>query len=196
VGTAEVRTDLLDYAPGQTVVITGSGWQPGERVALVLTEEPPTHDPTALSAVADDTGSFTNTEFSPEEHDVGVAFTLTATGQSSGSVAQAVFWDSEPSLVPECDEDLDCDDGDACNTDTCTNRGKCVHSGGGGNLGTAVVTSVTANNGGCVHRRRHELRERPVRRRHHGAEVLRLQPAERGGRPGTGYWRRQGDARR
>src|SRR5437016_12969402 len=33
---ATVATDKADYAPGETVVITGSGWEPGERIVLVL----------------------------------------------------------------------------------------------------------------------------------------------------------------
>ena len=33
---ATVATDKADYAPGENVVITGSGWEPGETVVLVL----------------------------------------------------------------------------------------------------------------------------------------------------------------
>src|SRR5205823_3734093 len=39
-GFATVKTDLSDYAPGETVTITGSGWQPGETVTLHLQEVP------------------------------------------------------------------------------------------------------------------------------------------------------------
>src|SRR5438477_6112059 len=35
-GFATVKTDRQDYAPGETVTITGSGWQPGETVTLTL----------------------------------------------------------------------------------------------------------------------------------------------------------------
>jgi uncharacterized protein YfaS (alpha-2-macroglobulin family) len=33
-----VSTDKPDYAPGETVVITGSGWQAGEIVSLTIVE--------------------------------------------------------------------------------------------------------------------------------------------------------------
>ncbi len=43
-GTATVQTDKQDYYAGETVVITGSGWQPGETVKLVISEDPKRHD--------------------------------------------------------------------------------------------------------------------------------------------------------
>src|SRR5712691_9237565 len=36
--TATVTTDKVDYQPGDTVVITGTGWQAGETVALTIVE--------------------------------------------------------------------------------------------------------------------------------------------------------------
>src|SRR6185295_9371232 len=36
-GQAIVQTDKLDYPPGDTVFITGSGWLPGELVKLQVT---------------------------------------------------------------------------------------------------------------------------------------------------------------
>ncbi|HVE65072.1 MAG TPA: hypothetical protein VNC59_00715, partial [Thermoanaerobaculia bacterium] len=92
--TASVTTDKYHYSPGETVIITGTGWQPGETVQMVIRESPFTHLDHFLSSVADASGSFSNTEFSPEEHDAGVTFTLTATGQSSGRTAQTTFIDA------------------------------------------------------------------------------------------------------
>ncbi|HZY10562.1 MAG TPA: hypothetical protein VFF29_05350, partial [Bacteroidota bacterium] len=37
---ATVTTDKADYSPGDTVLVTGSGWQPGESVQLVFVEDP------------------------------------------------------------------------------------------------------------------------------------------------------------
>ena len=34
--TAAVSTDLLDYPPGSTAIITGTGFQPGETVAVCV----------------------------------------------------------------------------------------------------------------------------------------------------------------
>jgi len=84
-GFATVKTDKADYAPGQTVTITGSGWQPGETVTLTFLESPNIDTPPPLTAVADANGNVSNNQFSPDAYDVGVLFYLTA----SGSVSQA-----------------------------------------------------------------------------------------------------------
>src|SRR5216117_547977 len=92
-GAATVKTDQADYAPGQVVTITGSGWQVGEVVSLVLHEDPPIDTHPTLTATADASGHVFNNTFAPDAHDVDVRFYLTATGQASGSVAQATFTD-------------------------------------------------------------------------------------------------------
>ena len=99
-GFATVKTDKDDYAPGETVVITGTGWQPGETVTLLLQEDvsPPFHEDFTLFATADENGAIINTEYSPEEHDIGLMFYLTATG--AGAQAQNHFWDSAPPAPP------------------------------------------------------------------------------------------------
>ncbi len=88
-----VSTDKLDYPPGTTVVITGKYWAPGETVRLVLTEEPKTHADRTWAVVANDEGTFKNTDFAPDEHDLGIKFTLTATGDQSKDVATLQFLD-------------------------------------------------------------------------------------------------------
>jgi hypothetical protein len=94
-GIATVRTDKEDYAPGEIVTITGSGWEPGETVFMQLHEDPLVHGDRTLSAVADENGHIFNNSFSPEEHDIGVRFVLEATGQTSGRTAQATFTDGK-----------------------------------------------------------------------------------------------------
>ncbi|HET9326019.1 MAG TPA: immunoglobulin-like domain-containing protein [Candidatus Eisenbacteria bacterium] len=91
--TPTVSTDKEDYVPGEIVHISGSGWLPGETVMMILFETPENPDVRMLTAVADSSGSFTNEEFSPVERDMGVTFTLVATGQTSGWTAQTVFTD-------------------------------------------------------------------------------------------------------
>src|SRR5438093_1089486 len=49
-GFATVKTDKADYAAGETVTISGSGWQPSETVNLRLTEVPKTHDDRTFAA--------------------------------------------------------------------------------------------------------------------------------------------------
>src|SRR5258706_8946468 len=95
---ASVTTDVLDYPPGRTVIITGKGWQPSETVDMVVHEEPETHADSALSSTADSQGSFTNTDFAPAPPDLGRNFTITAKGQASGRTAQTPF--SNASITP------------------------------------------------------------------------------------------------
>jgi hypothetical protein len=92
-GFATVKTDAADYAPGSVVTITGTGWQPGETVTLTLVESPYYDTHPVMTAVADGQGHITNSGFSPDEHDIGVRFYLTAAGQSSGYSAQNMFTD-------------------------------------------------------------------------------------------------------
>ena len=92
--TASVTTDKTDYAPGQIVTITGSGFQPNEQVDIYFHEFPEEYPDIFLSAVANQQGNFVAAEFAPQEIDLGRIFTLTAIGQSSGFTAQTAFKDA------------------------------------------------------------------------------------------------------
>jgi hypothetical protein len=91
--SATVTTDKTDYSPGETVVITGTGWQPSEVVSMSLHEDDGDPD-TMLSAVADENGGFVSSDFTVALDDGGVTFLLTATGETSGYTAQTTFTDS------------------------------------------------------------------------------------------------------
>jgi len=102
-GQATVTTDKDDYSPGMYVVNTGSGWQPGETVSFQFEEEPKPAtcvNPHDLVAVADAEGNIYNDQFLVKENHLGVTFTLTATGLTSGRTAVTVFTDDEESLEP------------------------------------------------------------------------------------------------
>jgi len=96
---ALVKTDKDDYPPGMTVVITGSGWGPNETVKLSLHMDPLRDADTELTATADGSGNFTNTDFAPSDYDVGVRFVLTALGQTSGRRAQTTFTDGKSTIT-------------------------------------------------------------------------------------------------
>jgi hypothetical protein len=98
--TPTLAADKDDYMPGETVTLTGAGWMPGETVAMVIHEDPATHEDRTLTSVADSAGAFTNSDFAPEAHDVGVGFTVFATGAASGWTAQALFADGGPPKNP------------------------------------------------------------------------------------------------
>ena len=95
---ATVTTDRNDYLPGDTVFITGSGWDSGETVALEIVENPLIHPAETLIVTADDMGDI-SAEYAIQEHDLGQAFKLTATGQTSGLTAQTTFTDGKPTRI-------------------------------------------------------------------------------------------------
>lgn len=97
--SATVMTDKADYAPGEIVIITGSGWQAGETVTLNFVESPLLDTHPDLTAVADDSGNIFNNQFSPDSHDVDITFTLTATGGASGLQAQTTFTDANNNIT-------------------------------------------------------------------------------------------------
>src|SRR6266566_8739923 len=92
--TAALATDKRDYAPGTTVTITGTGWTAGETLPIELVDDPLIDTHPVLTAVADQNGNWTNTQFSPDEHDISVRFIVTATGGTSGMRAQTTFTDA------------------------------------------------------------------------------------------------------
>jgi len=124
---AVVRTDKDDYAPGQTVTITGLGWQPGETVKLTLHMDPLRDSDAELTATADASGNFTNTDFAPRQYDVGVRFVLTAVGQASGLRAQTTFTDGNGTV-----------------------SGKVVSSASGNPISGATVTCTAGCNTGVL----------------------------------------------
>ena len=96
---ASVTTQQVDYPPGATVVIIGAGFQPGETVSMIIHEMPDAYPDFTLTSVADETGNFTNTDFSPGTIDLGRTFILTAIGQSSGFTAQTTFTDDKGVMI-------------------------------------------------------------------------------------------------
>ena len=121
---ATIASDLPEYAPGDTVTLTGSGWTPQETVTIVLRRDPFLHLNTVLTSVADANGTITNTSFTPLPDDLDVTFFVTATGSLSGVQATGSFkakkrtwsgavstdWNTagnwNPSGVPEDKDDL------------------------------------------------------------------------------------------
>jgi hypothetical protein len=93
-GGPSVSTDQTDYYPGDTVIITGTAWQPYESIALRLEETPTIHDPLEWNVTADSVGDFTDRTFVVEDHDFGASFKLYATGAASADTAQFAFTDA------------------------------------------------------------------------------------------------------
>src|SRR3989442_6978419 len=87
-----LHSDKPDYAPGETVTLMGEGWLPNETVAINIRESSGDPD-TNLTATADASGAFTNSEFIVQPSDQGVTFFATATGHASRWTAQTMFTD-------------------------------------------------------------------------------------------------------
>ncbi|MGE5304048.1 MAG: Kelch repeat-containing protein, partial [Alphaproteobacteria bacterium] len=96
--STSVTTDKTDYAPGEIVTITGTGFQPNEQIDIYFHEFPEEYPDIFLSAVANQQGNFIASEFAPQPIDIGRTFTLTVVGLSSGFTGQTVFTDGTISL--------------------------------------------------------------------------------------------------
>ena len=105
--TPTIQTDLLDYPPGSTAIITGTGFTPGETVTLQvlhidagvdsLGTDPQHHQP--WNVIADVSGNISTTWLVPIDGDaLGATFKLTAEGGSSSLHAEWVFTDANTKL--------------------------------------------------------------------------------------------------
>jgi hypothetical protein len=107
-GFATVKTDKDDYAPGETVTITGSGWGSGQTVQLKISEDADSHYDFLYEAVADEFGNIENKQFYPREdeifHHIGMRFYLTATADATQTApaaeAQTTFTDGNLQYTP------------------------------------------------------------------------------------------------
>lgn len=93
VSGAAIETNQDDYLPGEIVHVVGRGWAPNETVKLYMSEAPDTHEDVSMDVTADSSGSFSVHFYDVQQYDLGVTFTMTATGQTSGSKATATFTD-------------------------------------------------------------------------------------------------------
>src|SRR5438094_845565 len=86
--------DAATHALARLAALMGEGWRPNEQVTINIRESSGDPD-TNLTATADASGAFTNSEFqtNPDRSDVGVRFLATATGQASNWTAQTTFTD-------------------------------------------------------------------------------------------------------
>ena len=100
-----IASDKVAYSPGETIVLTGANWLPGEAVTIVLCPDSGGEGPT-LEATADDSGSFTISTNASDERDARAPramslsaaagegsepFMATATGAASRATAQGRF---------------------------------------------------------------------------------------------------------
>ena len=97
-----VDTDNPDYSPGDYVLVTGSGWLPGETVKLDFLEtlsDPIFQQTITYYTVADSEGKISDIQYPIELRHLGATFILTATGQTSGLIATTTFTDADTFTV-------------------------------------------------------------------------------------------------
>ena len=92
---ATVMTDKPDYLPTDYVLVTGSGWLPGETVKLDFHETliDLFQQTNTYYTVADSSGNIRDLQYLIELRHLGAEFILTATGITSGLTAQSMFTD-------------------------------------------------------------------------------------------------------
>lgn len=104
--SATVGTDLSDYEPAATALISGSGYGVGETISVQILHADGTtggagHDAWNVTDGGDGDldgaldGNFQTSWYVDPDDSVGSTFTLTATGLSSGETASATFTDHE-----------------------------------------------------------------------------------------------------
>jgi hypothetical protein len=84
---ATLRTDSGSYAPGSLAKISGSGWQPGEKVTLTVRERSVAQAETTLALTADAAGDVETQYQMPQSRDK--TYDFLATGAAAQAVAQA-----------------------------------------------------------------------------------------------------------
>jgi hypothetical protein len=107
---ATFTTDKDDYSPGETLRLSGSGWQAGDVLDIHLDETPQNHAPVDWAVTVDGSGSFSDASYTVQDSDAGVMFTITATSRATGDKAEATFTDAPapgslcntPSASTEC----------------------------------------------------------------------------------------------
>ena len=92
-GFATIRTNAGDYAPGTPVIMTGSGWKPGEKVTIYLHEDPQVEANPVLTTTVDANGNINDSAYAPNIKDLGIRYYMTAVGSASGLQAQTTFTD-------------------------------------------------------------------------------------------------------
>src|SRR5919107_3741168 len=86
-----ISTDKDDCQPGDVVHLTGYGWQAGDVLDIVLTDDPLTHDPHRWSVSVGEDGTFQDDTNAVDEGDLFVTFTLVATSRATGRSLTVIF---------------------------------------------------------------------------------------------------------
>ncbi|HET8624082.1 MAG TPA: Ig-like domain repeat protein [Gemmatimonadales bacterium] len=94
-----IHTDKNDYSPGDRVVFTGGGWQPGDTLDVHLVNDS-TQAEQPWTIAIDSEGAFADSTYLVSEVDLNLSFTLTATSRANPEQTLTVnFTDGALSLT-------------------------------------------------------------------------------------------------
>src|SRR5690348_12390707 len=96
---ASIVSDKGDYAPGETVTLTGAGWAAGESVSILVNDTIGQTWSHTATVTASPTGAFTDS-FSLPNYFIS-NYTVTATGPISGT-ATTQFTDASIGTYDQC----------------------------------------------------------------------------------------------
>src|SRR6266536_4916199 len=99
---ATLTTDREDYPPYSYVYMSGTGFEPGETVNMIVVQLAP--NPTSYEpwdVVADENGNINTSWYISSEELIGATMQVTATGQTSGLTASATFTDNAAPVLYE-----------------------------------------------------------------------------------------------
>jgi hypothetical protein len=91
-----IQSDKADYAPGELVTLTGSGWLPGESVNIVVNDDVGQTWNRNVNVTADASGSISDSFNLPDWF--VATYSVKATG-ASGAVATRSFTDAVPTTT-------------------------------------------------------------------------------------------------
>jgi hypothetical protein len=95
-----ISTDKDDYAPGDTVWFTGSGWPADDVLDILLSEQPETHPPHEWTVAVAGDGTFRDSTYVVDDGDLDVTFTLLATSRETGRSLTVMFTDGNLQFQP------------------------------------------------------------------------------------------------
>jgi hypothetical protein len=129
-----IQSDQADYAPGELVTLTGSGWQAGESVNIVVNDDAGQTWNRNVDVTADASGNITDSFNLPDWF--VATYSVKATG-ASGAVATSSFTDGNISNAT-------IETRTAAGTDNCTTTAQSTFASGS----TACAHVVTTVQGG------------------------------------------------
>src|SRR3990170_3743491 len=107
-----IQSDKADYAPGETVTLTGANWRSAEAVHLFVNDDVGSTWSHSADVVAGEDGRFSYSFALPTWF--VATYSVTATGAGSG-VATTTFTDAVTSTIEQCQDDTNNDNvKDAC----------------------------------------------------------------------------------